>query len=294
MAVNFELYKVFYYVAFCRSFSEAGKRLFISQSAVSQAVKQLEEQLGTTLFIRSSKQVRLTPEGELLFQHVQQGFAAFLAGEKAITELHSLERGEIRIGASDTICKHYLLPYFKEFHALYPQVRLKLHNRPSPVCLDLLQQGLVDLSIVNLPQRLSPRDFKVVKTRPIQDVFVAGAGFAQLKDREVSLAELAGYPVLMLEKDSITRQFFDAFLDNLGVHLRPEIESSNLDLLVALAKIDLGIALVTREFLPEEARGEELFIIKTKEKIPKRHLGVVISARTPLSPAAKMFVELML
>ncbi|HHY59238.1 MAG TPA: LysR family transcriptional regulator, partial [Clostridia bacterium] len=258
MAVNFELYKVFYYVASCRSFSEAGKRLFISQSAVSQAIKQLEEQLGTTLFIRSSKQVRLTPEGEILFQHVQQGFAAFLAGEKAIAGLHALEQGEIRIGASDTICKHYLLPYFKQFHTLYPQVRLKLHNRPSPVCLDMLQQGLVDLGVVNLPPRLSPKDFKVVKTRPVQDVFVAGAGFEALKDREVPLEELAGYPILMLEKDSITRQFFDAFLDNLGVHLRPEVESSNLDLLVALAKIGLGIALVTREFLPEEARGEEL------------------------------------
>lgn len=294
MTVNFELYKVFYYVAFCGSFSEAGKRLFISQSAVSQAIKQLEEQLGTTLFLRSSKQIRLTPEGELLFQHVQQGFSAFKAGEKALSELHSLERGEIRIGASDTICKYYLLPYFKKFHELHPQVRIRINNRTSPVCLEMLRQGTVDLSIVNLPQKLSGKDFKVVKTHPIQDIFVAGKGFAHLKDRVISFEELAECPVLMLEKDSVTRQSFEAFQETLGVKIRPEIESSSLDLLVALAKIGLGISLVTREFIGEELKGEELFIIRTKEKIPQRQLGVVTSARAPLSPAAKIFVELLL
>lgn len=294
MTINFELYKVFYYVAFCGSFSAAGKRLFISQSAVSQAIKQLEEQLGTILFVRSSKQIRLTPEGELLFQHVQQGFSAFKAGEKALSELHSLERGEIRIGASDTICKYYLLPFFKKFHELHPQVRLRIYNRTSPVCLELLRQGMVDLSIVNLPRKLSAKEFKVVKTHSIQDIFVAGKGFAHLQNRIVSLGELAEYPVLMLEKDSVTRQFFEAFQESLGVKIRPEIESSSLDLLVALAKIGLGISLVTREFLGEELEGEELFIIRTKEKIPRRELGVVTSSRAPLSPAAKIFVELLL
>ena len=111
MDINFELYKVFYYVAKHLSFSAAAKDLYISQSAVSQAIKLLEEKLKDKLFVRSTKQVHLSPAGALLFTHVEQAFLFLKLGERNVNELHSLEQGELRIGASDTICKHYLLPY---------------------------------------------------------------------------------------------------------------------------------------------------------------------------------------
>ena len=85
MDINLELYKVFYYVATTLSFSEASRQLFISQSAVSQAVKNLEKKLGHTLFVRSTKRVILTPEGELLLQHVKPALSMLNEGEAALS-----------------------------------------------------------------------------------------------------------------------------------------------------------------------------------------------------------------
>lgn len=291
MSVSYELYKVFYYVGLYLSFSRAARHLYISQSAVSQSIKQLEDQLGSRLFLRHSKQVKFTPEGELLFAHVRQGFNAIHTGEKALLELRSLERGEIRIGASDTICKYYLLPYFKEFHELYPKVKLRIFNRTSPVCLELLKNGAVDLIVINLPEKL-PEGLKTVQEKEIHDVFVAGTSFSFLQDKVIPLKELARYPLLMLEKDTVTRRFFDKFQAQRGLNLIPELESGSLDLLIELAKIGLGISLVTQEFLGEELTGGELFVVKTEEKIPGRRLGVVTPAHIPLSPAAGKFAEL--
>lgn len=291
MSISYELYKVFYYVGHYLSFSEAARHLYISQSAVSQSIRQLEEQLGSRLFLRHSKQVKFTPEGELLFAHIQQGINAIQLGEKALLELHSLERGEIRIAASDTICKYYLLPYFKEFHERYPKVKLRILNRTSPVCLELLKNGAVEIGVVNLPGEL-PEGIKTVQVQEIQDVFVANSSFSYLKDKVVPIKELAQYPLLMLEKDTVTRQFFDKFLADRGLKIIPELETGSLDLLIELAKIGLGISLVTQEFLGEELIKGDLFAIRTKEKIPGRKLGVVTSAYTPLSPAADKFISL--
>src|SRR6056297_1984756 len=151
MALNYELYKVFYQVARDLSFSKAAENLFISQSAVSQNIKNLEKELETELFIRSTKNVQLTEAGELLFEHIEPAFNLIENGEKSIREINDLERGEIHIGANDTISKDYLLPYLKEFHQLYPEVQIKITNRTSSTCIELLKQNKVDLIISNLP-----------------------------------------------------------------------------------------------------------------------------------------------
>jgi DNA-binding transcriptional LysR family regulator len=122
MDVNFELYKVFYYVARTLSFSEASKQLFISQSAVSQSIKVLEKKLGQSLFIRSTKRVQLTPEGEILFKHIEPALHLIQKGENQLLESNSLNGGQLRIGASDTICRYFLVPYLKQFHKLFPNV----------------------------------------------------------------------------------------------------------------------------------------------------------------------------
>ena len=110
MDINYELYKVFYYVAISLSFSDASKQLFISQSAVSQSVKVLEKKLGITLFIRSTKRVQLTPEGETLLRHIEPAMNLIKRGEAQIMEASNLGGGQLRIGASDTICRYYLVP----------------------------------------------------------------------------------------------------------------------------------------------------------------------------------------
>ena len=127
MDINYELYKVFYHVAVTLSFSEASKQLFISQSAVSQSIKVLEKKLNQTLFIRSTKRVQLTPEGEILFKHIEPAMNLIKQGENQLLEANTLNGGQLRIGASDTICRYYLLPYLNQFHKMYPHVLSLIH-----------------------------------------------------------------------------------------------------------------------------------------------------------------------
>ena len=120
MDINYELYKVFYHVAATLSFSEASKQLFISQSAVSQSIKVLEKKLNQPLFIRSTKRVQLTPEGEILLKHIEPAMNLIRKGENQLLEAHTLNGGQLRIGASDTICRYYLVTYLNRFHKEFP------------------------------------------------------------------------------------------------------------------------------------------------------------------------------
>ena len=138
MDINYELYKVFYYVAISLSFSDASKQLFISQSAVSQSIKVLEKKLGITLFIRSTKRVQLTPEGETLLRHIEPAMNLIKRGEAQLMEASNLGGGQLRIGASDTICRYYLVPFLNKFHKTYPNVHIKVTNQTSTKCVDLL------------------------------------------------------------------------------------------------------------------------------------------------------------
>jgi DNA-binding transcriptional LysR family regulator len=293
MNIDFELYKVFFYVATHRSFSAASGKLFLSQSAVSQSIRLLEDKLGCRLFNRSTKQVQLTYEGELLFQHIEKAFHLIKAGERSIAEIHSLDQGEIHIGASDTICKYYLLAYLKQFAGQYPRIKIKITNRTSPVCLDLLHKGLVDIAVVNLPDGKEQKNTAVKKLKLLQDVFVAGQAYQQLQNQKLQLKDLEQYQLLMLEKNTVTRDFFDMLLKQHNVAVTPEIELGSLDLVIELTKIGLGLSFITREFIQNEIASGELFILDIQETIPARWLGIATNETLPLTVAAGRFIDML-
>lgn len=293
MDINFELYKVFYYVSKSLSFSEASEELFITQSAVSQSIKLLEEKLKCQLFFRNTKRVKLTREGESLYGHIEQAFNFIKSGERTIEEMNSLGQGEIRIGASDTICKYYLMPFIKSFNHIYPNIKIHLKNRTSPKCIELLRKGSVDLSVINIPEKCSYSNIAVKSTKSIRDVFIANDNFKELKGRKVSLKELQGYPLLVLEKNSTTREFFDNLMAKHEVSIKPEIELGSVDILMEMAKIGLGIAFVPDECVNQELAKGDIFVLDIKEEIPDRSLGFLIHSNIPLPLAASKFVELL-
>lgn len=293
MDISFELYKVFYYVAKTLSFSEAAQQLFISQSAVSQSIKLLESKINCRLFTRNTKQVRLSQEGEILFKHVEQAFNFIKTGERSLSEVSSIKRGEVRLGASDTICKYYLLPFFKQFNRAYPDIKIKVTNRTSPMCIELLQSGSVDIAVVNIPGSNPGKNLKVKKVRTLQDVFIAGKNYVHLKDRPLDLSELQQYPLLMLEKNSTSRVFFESLMEKNRLEVTPEVELGSVDLLIELTKIGLGISFICREYIGGELLKDDLFTLQIKQKIPKRDLGILTNSEIPLPPAAEKFVEML-
>ena len=178
MTPKLELYRVFCQVAQSLSFSKAAHQLYLSQPAVSQAVRQLEEQLGTQLFAREARGVSLTSQGKLLYEYASSALGLIATVEEKLVGLSDLSQGELRVGAGDAITKHLLLPALEEFHGKYPQVRLSILNRTSLESIELLQSGVIDIAFVNLP--LSGEKITVHQTFQVQDIFVAEIGRAHV------------------------------------------------------------------------------------------------------------------
>ena len=245
MDINYELYKVFYYVAISLSFSEASRKLFISQSAVSQSIKVLEKKLNQPLFIRSTKKVQLTPEGEILLRHIEPAMNLIKRGEMQILETGSLGGGQLRIGASDTICRYFLVPYLSRFHKEYPNIHIKVTNQTSIGCVDLLESGTVDLIFTNYPNSRLGHGCHIQFIKDFHDCFVASRKYyGELEHQTLSLKELLTYPILMLNRNSTTSEFLHSLFQQQQLDLVPEIELSSNDLLIDLATIGLGIAFV--------------------------------------------------
>lgn len=291
MDINYELYKVFYHVAATLSFSEASKQLFISQSAVSQSIKVLEKKLNQTLFIRSTKKVQLTPEGEILLKHVEPAINLIQKGENQLLEANTLNGGQLRIGASDTICRYYLIPYLNRFHKAYPNVHIKVTNQTSIECAHLLENGQVDFIITNYPNSGLSNSQNVRVINEFHDVFVANQEYFPLKGETVSLQKLQTYPILMLDRKSTTSEFLHHMFQREQLDLVPEIELSSNDLLIDLARIGLGIAFVPDFCIPEN--DKDLFIIKLTEKMPARQMIVAYNESLPVSQASKQFMDMM-
>ncbi|MDB5056506.1 MAG: transcriptional regulator [Bacilli bacterium] len=284
MIANLEWYRVFYITAKCGSFSKAAEVLFITQPAISYVVKQLESSLGGKLFFRTSKGVTLTAEGKVLFQYIEQAYGFLTTAEQKIAEMHQLLRGEIRIGAGDTLCKHYLLPHLEAFHTSFPEIKIQVTNRTSQETVQLLKEGKIDFGIVNLP--IEDTLIQIRETLEIQDCFVGNEEYRSLALKPISLQKLNEYPLIMLEKGSSTRRYIDHYAQNLDVLIQPEIELGSIDLLVQFARSGLGISCVVKNFIMEELNSSILYEIQLKQPIPPRKVGIVTLKTMPLSAAA--------
>lgn len=207
--MNTELCRTFYFAAKSGSISKAAEQLYITQPAVSRAIRQLEEDMHCTLFYRTPKGVKLTQEGEILFQHAQQAFNFFDAAEKRIRDVNSLLSGEIRIGASDTICKHFLVPYLKLYNTLHPGIKIHVICPTTYGIVELLKAGSIDFGLVNMPltdDRLVFSDIMAV-----QDCFVVGDKLRHLSFKFQSLSDIVKHPLLLLERSSNSRAYIDAY-----------------------------------------------------------------------------------
>ena len=290
MDINYELYKVFYYVASSLSFSEASKQLFISQSAVSQSIKTLERKLEQPLFIRSTKKVQLTPAGKMLLKHIEPAMNLIRRGESQLLDSQSLGLGQLHIGASDTICRYLLVPYLKEFHKKFPNVPIKVTNATSLACVDLLEQGKVDLIITNAPNARLNTAYIQKSVWSFQDVFVANPAYFDLSS-ELSLKDLTQLPILMLDRKCTTSEFLhNLFLQN-QMELIPEVELSSNDLLIDLARIGLGVAFVPDYCL--KANAKDLIRIGVKEVMPSRQIVAATNPSVPVAGSTLEFLNLL-
>lgn len=293
MINNLEYYKVFYYVAKLGSVTKAANELAISQPAVSQAMKQLERNLGVALIKRASRGIQLTKEGQELYGFVEKGYHQMELGEDRIRRMQNLEAGEIRIGASDMTLQFYLLPYLEKFHERYPQIKVIVTNAPTPETLQLLRDGKIDFCVVSTPFE-EKDDLCTVKVREIEDVFVAGRKFLHCKNKTMDFQELEELPMICLESNTSTRRYMDAFLGENNVAVMPEFELATSDMIVQFALRNLGVGCVVRDFAKDYLDNGQLFELRFNKMIPKRQFCVAYPHKSKKLPVTvKRLFEIM-
>jgi len=292
MDIHLDLYRIFREAAKCGSISKAAERLFVSQSAVSQAVMQLENQIGGKLFDRTVRGVTLTAEGAVLYSHIDDALVLIENAQAKFAEMKALNAGSIRIGASDTICSLFLLPLLKSFNDEYPEIQISVTNRTTRESIELLKHAAVDIAFVNLPVE-SDASLDIMPLKAIHDCFVAGEKYAALADETMHLCDLKHYPVLMLEKASNSRNRLDAFLAGRGITLQPAIELGSLALLSEFAKIGLGVAATIKEEAQAMLDRHELRELQFYEALPQRHIGLARLKNVSLPFAVKAFIDRM-
>ncbi len=274
MNFRIEQYKIFNVVAKSQSFSKAAKELFMTQSAVSQAIKQLENSLDIALFERTSKGVNLTEAGNILYKYTSSAMELLQTGLLRIENLKTLDDGELKIGASDTISTHFLLPRLEMFHKLYPNIKIKIINRVTTETIELLKNGKIDIAFGNLP--IEDESIEVIECMKVHDTFVAGNDFQKYKDKVFSYEDIAKLPLILLESKSNSRKYVDKIFLESGHVLTPSIELGAHELLLQLAKINLGISCVVREFSEEYLKNNFVFELKQKNPIPERAIRILL------------------
>ncbi len=290
--VNLELYRVFYTVAKCGSLTKAADELFISQPAVSQAIKQLETQLGTSLFNRTHRGMELSLQGgKLIYKKVEAALNLLEEAEQAITELQTTATGTIRIGATDAIFSHILADKIVKYNAKYPAVKIDLITGTTPETLEQLKTNKCDIAFVNMP--VEDRDVNLTGTvAHLTDVFVAGKKYESLKETAVNLADLQEFPLLMIESNTVARRSLTAYTQTLGVKLHPDIEVENWDLMLKFAVCGMGIGCVPREYAQPYLDSGELFEVNVTPRLPVRGVGIALPKNVPVQYALKEFIAM--
>lgn len=288
MKTKLDYYRIFYETARFASFSTAAEHLYISQSAISQCIRQLENDLNAQLFNRSRKGISLTKEGATLFQKIEVAMKAIEQGETLLERLQHLESGTLSIAAGDTITSHFLMPYLEHFHAKYPGIRIEMANSYSSNMIQMVKEGRADMAFVNLP--VDDEELCIESCLEIHDIFVCGKDFDA--KNSYSWDEIATLPLILLEKNSTSRRFLDNRFQEKGISLSPQIEIAAYDLLIRFASIHLGIACVVEEFAKDALKSGEIRKMNLSPKLPNRNIGCAYLKNTPLSLSAQSFLDL--
>lgn len=291
MSQNLSAYRIFYTVANTGNISRAAKELYISQPAISKSIQKLEDNIGCRLFARSSRGVTLTEEGQLLYSYVKDAFDTLTLGEEKLRRSIELGVGHLKIGVSTTLCKYLLLPYLKDFIKLHPHVKISIHCQSTNETLKLLTDNKIDIGLVGKPE--NEKDIHFDHVAQIEDIFVATKDYLRnLKTRGIAKSHiLENSTVMLLDKNNMTRQYIDDYLQENHILVQDFINISNMDLLIEFAKIGVGAACVIRNFVQEELKDGTLVEIPLSIPIKKREVGFAYKSLGKNTKSLELFIQ---
>lgn len=322
---NLNNYKVFYTIANMGSISKAADALFISQPAISKAIAKLEDGLGIKLFSRTSRGVRLTDEGQILYQHIERAFDNIEKGEDEIKKINELGIGRLRIGVSTSLCKHILLDYLQGFIIEYPHIKVTIDCHSTLNTMQLLRDDKIDIGLIC--ETGIPHGFKYSKLTDIHDIFVANDIYLEnlhLREHDDeplsddgwlfagNLTALAGVlpdisntdshrlttreileksNLMLLERNNITRTHIDNYFISEKISPNQILEINNMDLLIDFAAIGMGVASVVREFAEDYLESGQIVELPLEHEIEKRTVGFVYADTKDKPAVLNNFIE---
>lgn len=294
MNINYDYYRVFYYVAKCGSITQAAQALFHNQPNITRIIKNLEAELGCVLFIRTKKGVKLTAEGELLYTHVSMAFEHLKLGEEEISLGQSMQKGLLSIGASEIALRCYLLPILNQYREKYPGIRIRFLNMTTPQAIASVQDELVDIAFTTTPIDIED-NIQVHTLKQLQEVLVCGQALhEQIGDRELSLGELVNFPLVSLGKQTATYAMYNDVFSQHGVEFSPSIEAATADQILPMVKYNFGLGFVPKEFLADDPDAKGLYVKSLKEEIPPRYICSIVKKGKSIRLPAQKLINMLL
>lgn len=271
MNINYEYYRIFYYVVIYQNITRASIKLNISQPAISKTIKLLEDQLNTKLFIRSNRGVILTSQGRMIFNDIKSGIEHFENVENIINEFNELKKGKIAIGASTTVVRYFLFPFLDKFHNKYPNIEIILDTDPTNKLIDKLKNGILD--IVFLTNNFNDKNYKLINCIEIHDSFFTSD--YELSKKTIKLKDINNYKLILQSEESNTRKHLDNLCFENNILLNPILDLSSFTLMVDFVKKGYGIGFGTIEFLKKEINDKEIYTMKIDKKIKSRKINAL-------------------
>ena len=294
MEQHLSQYRIFFEVAKAGSISKAAKLLYISQPAISKSILRLEESLEIALFVRTSKGVSLTTEGQIFYEYLQNAFSAIEAGENHLTKIKQFNIGKITIGTSNTLCKYILLPYLNNFMKKNPNTMVSIFTQSSDETNFLLSEGKIDIGLVAKPAKTCNMSY--ISILKIHDVFVATPDYLNnlKKIFNNNFDPFRDGNIMMLDKNNATRKYIDSCIEGSKLQLKQSIETGNMELLIEFAKTGIGIACVIKEFIQKDLEEGTLVEIEMPEglSIPKREIVFLYDEKN-INPSLASFISML-
>lgn len=286
MNVNLELYRIFYVVAKNNHMTKASEELFISQPAISQAIKKLENQIGGTLFLRSNKGMELTEEGKMLYEHIKGALELIDNAENEFTSFKDLSKGEIKIGCSTTLTKIILLDALKDFHLDYPNINIKIENNLTSHLINELKLGKLDFVIFN-ESNVKETNLKLQKIKELKQGFIYNSDY--FKDEISTFEELNNYPLILQKEEANSRKLLNHISIQNNTLLKPKMEVVSQELVTEFANIGLGIGFTVIDLAKK--KYPTLKELDINKNIPNMQVYLATNKSISLTFASKTFIK---
>lgn len=284
---NLSRYKIFLAVAECKSISKAAAQLYVSQPAVSITIKKLEDYLNTTLFIRKSKGVELTENGRKLYENAKRAFNILIDTEERL-RFHQ-NTGYLRIAASNVLCKHFLMPYLKEFTCLYPNTDISITCTSSSVACLMVEQCNIDLALAAKPENLGALMYYSLGA--IEYIFVCTQSYRdKLQCENDKIFERGN--IILLDKDNVSRRHLNSYYAQNKINPLHILEVNEMDMLIEFAKMGIGVSCVVKQFVEDELSAGSLIEIELSKPILPREIGFLYNRIEPMNENILKFINI--